>query len=239
MTPNVSILLQRWGVADVIGDNLVQFPDLNMRRKDGTRIGYTYIPTVEENLGRPWWVVHRAHLHEGLATVAKRLGTEIYLDSRVVSLDWQGEGEVTVTTHKGNKHRFNLCVGADGLNSIVRRTLFPDAHPEPPTTNCAYRAIVPYGQVHQDPVARQAFKPGEKTMEVWMGENAYIITYPISAGKDLNLVLSHHRPRKVKVTEADVPIEEMRGQYSGFDERIRRVVEMIPSTVPLPPIVLD
>lgn len=36
MTPNVSILLQRWGVADVIGDNLVQFPDLNMRRKDGT-----------------------------------------------------------------------------------------------------------------------------------------------------------------------------------------------------------
>jgi salicylate hydroxylase len=36
MTPNVSRLLIRWGVADIIGDNLVQCKYINMRRPDGT-----------------------------------------------------------------------------------------------------------------------------------------------------------------------------------------------------------
>ena len=108
MTPNVSVLLQKWGVADVIGDNLVQIEELNMRRKDGTLVGHTEIPIVERALGRPWWLVHRAHLHQGLAAVATRLGATIHINSRVISLDYQEKGEVTVETQKGDKyHRRN------------------------------------------------------------------------------------------------------------------------------------
>ncbi|RWA14200.1 hypothetical protein EKO27_g914 [Xylaria grammica] len=51
VTPNVSVLLQTWGVDKVIGDNLVQFEELNMRRKDGTRVGHTNIATLEKELG--------------------------------------------------------------------------------------------------------------------------------------------------------------------------------------------
>ncbi len=36
MTPNVSRLLIKWGVADMIGENLVEFEELNMRRRNGT-----------------------------------------------------------------------------------------------------------------------------------------------------------------------------------------------------------
>ncbi|KAL2002651.1 hypothetical protein VTN02DRAFT_6321 [Thermoascus thermophilus] len=228
MTPNVSVLLQRWNVADVIGENLVQFEELNMRRKDGTRVGHTKIATLERSLGRPWWVVHRAHLHDGLATVAKKLGAEIYIDSRVAKVEYQSGDKVTVETVKGRRYTFDLCVGADGINSIVRRTLFPHVRPEPPTTNCAYRAIVPYEQIRKDPVAKEIIE--KLTMEVWMAPNAYIITYPISAGKDFNLVLSHHRPEKLRATETDVPIEELRNEYKDFDPRIKRIVDMIPHT---------
>ncbi|KAI0410910.1 salicylate hydroxylase [Xylaria grammica] len=156
VTPNVSVLLQTWGVDKVIGDNLVQFEELNMRRKDGTR-----------------WVVHRAHLHEGLALVAERLGAKVFIDSAV---EKSKRGE------------------ASGINSITRKALFPDVAPEPPTTNCAYRALVPYEQIRKDPVAKELIE--KLTMEVRMGDNAYIITYPISAGKMFNLVLSHHTPEK-------------------------------------------
>lgn len=38
MTPNVARLLVKWGVSDVIGDNLVEFEELNMRRKDGMKV---------------------------------------------------------------------------------------------------------------------------------------------------------------------------------------------------------
>ena len=229
MTPNVSLLLQRWGVDKVIGDNLVKFEELNMRRKDGTRVGNTKINTLERSLGRPWWVVHRAHLHEGLAAVARELGAEIIIDSKVTSIKYQESEKVTVETQRGATYTFDLLIGADGINSITRKTLFPKVFPEPPTTNCAYRALVPYDQIREDPIARELIE--KLTMEVWMGENAYIITYPISAGKLFNLVLSHHRPEKLRTTQADVPIEEMRNEYKDFDPRIRRIVNMVDKTV--------
>lgn len=228
MTPNVSALLQRWKVADVIGENLVQFEELNMRRKDGTLVGHTKIATLESNLKRPWWVVHRAHLHEGLVTIARQNGAMIHIASRIADVDFNKD-KPTVTTDKGVVYEFDFIVGADGINSIVRKKLFPHVTPEPPTTNCAYRAIVPYEQIRKDPVAKTIIE--KLTMEVWMAPGAYIITYPISAGKDFNLVLSHHRPEKLRSTQSNVPIEELRQEYKDFDPRIQRIVDMIPETV--------
>lgn len=55
MTPNVSRLLIKWGVADVIGDNLVEFEELNMRRRNGTKVGYTrMMPDMRRDLGYPY-----------------------------------------------------------------------------------------------------------------------------------------------------------------------------------------
>ena len=204
-----------------------------MRRKDGTRVGHTKIATLEESLGRPWWVVHRAHLHEGLVKVAQRLGAEILIDSAVEKIDHGAIDGVTVETLKGKKYKFDFLIGADGINSVTRKTLFPSVAPEPPTTNCAYRALVPYEQIRKDPVAKELIE--KLTMEVWMSENAYIITYPITAGTMFNLVLSHHRPEKVRATQPDVPIHELRNEYKDFDPRIKRVVDMIESVVSLSP----
>lgn len=228
MTPNVSILLQRWGVDTVIGRDLVQFEELNMRRKDGTLVGHTKIATIESSLGRPWWVVHRAHLHKGLATVAHSLGVKIIIDSEITFIDYKTADRVTVENYKHEKFVFDLVVGADGINSITRKTLFPHVHPEPPTTNCAYRAIVPYDQIRKDHIAKELIE--KKTMEVWMADNAYIITYPINDAKLFNLVLSHHRPEKLRATQAEVPIEELWNEYKDFDPRIKRIVAMIEKT---------
>ncbi|KAG8531739.1 uncharacterized protein KY384_003371 [Bacidia gigantensis] len=181
---------------------------------------------VEETTGHPWWVVHRAHLHAGLVEVAIKEGADIIIGSTVTRLDHESGHQVLVETSKGKIYHFDLLIGSDGIKSIVRKTLFPDVKPTPPTTNCAYRALIPYTQVQKDPVACTLVK--RPTMEVWMTENAYIISYPISDGTQLNLVLSHHRPHPVASVE-EVDMDEFRATYQDFDPRIKRIVDMVPS----------
>ncbi|KAI9822393.1 MAG: hypothetical protein M1827_000112 [Pycnora praestabilis] len=245
MTPNVARLLIKWGVSDVIGDNLVEFEELNMRRRDGTKVGYTrMMPNVRKELGYPvdqshfvhgqkavliimtqWWLVHRAHLHQGLVEIARKHGTNLVIDARVTEIDYESGDQVTVTTQAGKSYKFDLLVGSDGLNSVIRRSILPDVKPRAPTGNCAYRAIVPYDQIRKDPIAKELTE--KLTMEVWMSDKAYIITYPISAGRDFNLVLSHHRDTLVDHVE-DVDIRALQETYKNFDPRIKRIVDMIP-----------
>lgn len=225
MTPNVARFLIKYGVDKVIGDNLVEFEELNMRRKDGTKVGYTrMVPNVRENMGVPWWLVHRMHLHSGLAEVAERSGAEIFIDARVMDVDWSGK-KVKVTTEKGRSWDFDLLVGADGVRSVIRKHLFPNVKPAPPTGNCAFRAIVPYEQIRKDPIAKELVE--KLTMEVWMADKKYVISYPISNGKDFNMVLSHHVDRLVDDVE-EIDMDEFRNLYNDFDPRIKRIIDMVP-----------
>jgi hypothetical protein len=59
MTPNAARLLRAWGVDQVIGDNLVRFEELSLRRKDRTKVGWAPMSRVEKMLEQPWWLVHR------------------------------------------------------------------------------------------------------------------------------------------------------------------------------------
>lgn len=169
--------------------------------------------------------VHRAHLHSGLVEVATRYGAELVTNAKVQEINHQNVDQVIVRTEAGKTYTFDLLIGSDGLNSIVRSTILPNVKPAPLTGNCAYRAVVPYDQIRQDPIAKELVE--KQTMEVWMGDKAYVITYPICAGKILNLVLSHHREPLVDQVE-DIDIKDLRGAYKDFDPRIKRIIDMIP-----------
>lgn len=191
MTPNVARLLVRWGVADEIGPNLVEYERLNLRNKEGRLVGRTDAPGTGGPgrwTGAPWWLVHRMHLHEGLVKVAARQGVEIVTGARVAKIERQprsgGDKKVRVRDESGREWDFDFVIGADGLNSITRKTILPDIQPTPPTTNtAAYRAVVPMDLIKRDPLTRGLVQRNE--MNVWMGytqgqEHGYIITYPIS-----------------------------------------------------------
>lgn len=226
----MSRLLLRYGIDKVIGDNLVRYTELNLRRQDGTLVGHAKMDRIEQTLGYPWWLVHRHHLHTGLVDVARQNDVDLVIDSRVKSADQTPDGKVLVTTEAGRRFTFDLVIGADGVSSITRQLLFPDVLPRPPSGNCAYRAIVPFEDVRADPETRMLVEDDRgnpiKTMEVWMAPTGYIITYPISNGRDFNMVLSHfHDPPINHVEEVDIDL--VRQQYKDYDPRISRVVDKI------------
>lgn len=63
--------------------------ELNMRKRDGTKVGHIPMARAEKTLGQPWRVVHRAHLHEGLVETAQKSGADVIIDSKVTRLDYQ------------------------------------------------------------------------------------------------------------------------------------------------------
>jgi len=88
--------------------------------------------------------------------VAKKRGCTIIIGSRVAEIRYEGmaENRVSVRTERGKEHTFDLLIGADGVSSVVRRTIFPGVTPLPPSGNCAYRAIVPMERLLEDPELR-------------------------------------------------------------------------------------
>lgn len=83
--------------------------------------------------------------------------------------------------------------------------------------SCAYRTIVPYDQIRKDAIAKDLID--KLTMEVWMSDKSYIISYPISPGKDLDMALSHYCSTLSNDVEV-VDIQDLRNTYTDYDPGI-------------------
>ena len=124
--------------------------------------------------------------------VAVDSGVEVIIDARVTDIQYKNSKEVKVKTAGGLEKTFDILIGSDGINSIVRKTLLPHVEPTPPTGNAAYRAIVPMEELKKDPLTEPLTR--KLAMDLWLGrkpgkQHGYIISYPISGGKDFNMVL--------------------------------------------------
>ena len=155
---------------------------------------------------------------------------EIVVDARVVSIE-DGDGlggEVGVTTKNGEKYTFDLLIGADGLKSVVRNHLFPDGPgPRAPGTNAAYRAVISFKELFE----KITEAPGQlrNDIHVWGSDDGYIISYPISGGQELNMVISHHRDKPVEDVE-ETDMEELRASCTEYPPLVKKIVDIFPET---------
>lgn len=137
------------------------------------------------------------------------------------------ESPVRVRTEAGDEYTFDLLIGSDGLKSVVRSILFPDVKPRAAINNAAYRAVIPYEEVWRKvPEAREI----GNSIDVWSVPRGYVITYPISGGRDWNTVLSHFREEPVTDMEQDVDMNEVREYFKDVDPRLKKIIDIIPET---------
>ncbi|GAA1589532.1 FAD-dependent monooxygenase [Actinomadura kijaniata] len=135
LQPNALRALDALGLGDTGRGGAAAGPPAGIRRPDGAWLVRNDVAALERRFGR-WAALPRAALLslllDALPADAPRPGVHVH--------EVRPDGTVT---HGAGTETADLVVGADGLNSAVRRSLWPDAPPPRYAGYTTWRAIVP------------------------------------------------------------------------------------------------
>jgi salicylate hydroxylase len=155
-----------------------------IRWEDGNTIVRIPFNDIVAIHGAPYYLVHRADLHDGLLTAARRAGVTILANKRVTSYDFNAPSATTVD---GETFKADLVIGADGIKSVCRPLLTGKPDIPRDTGDVAYRILLPQEKLLADPeLANLVTDPCTTS---WCGPDAHIVGYPIRNGEMYNIVV--------------------------------------------------
>ncbi|CCE04408.1 putative Salicylate hydroxylase (Salicylate 1-monooxygenase) [Bradyrhizobium sp. STM 3843] len=132
--------------------------------------------------GAPYWVIHRADLQAALAAeVMAHPDIELRLGCPFEDAASHARG-LTVVQRSGDHRKQDLAlalIGADGVWSSVRHHLFPQMRAQF-SGLIAWRGTLEARQLPRELAAAR--------VQLWMGPDAHLVVYPISAGRQINVV---------------------------------------------------
>jgi 2-polyprenyl-6-methoxyphenol hydroxylase-like FAD-dependent oxidoreductase len=132
-----------------------------------------------ERFGTPHLMFHRGDLLGVLAEAVQGLKTDaVTLDKRCITVE-QTADHAEVRFADGDVRKFTFVIGADGIHSKVRASLFGADRPE--FTGCvAWRGLVPMGRLPP----RLARMVGTN----WLGPLGHVLHYPVRRGEMMNFI---------------------------------------------------
>ncbi len=198
--PNVTRILQAWGLGDALAQ-VAAFPKRLQARdaRTGQVLGSLRLGERAQALyGAPYATIHRADLQAMLHTAVQAAGVDVRLGQAVQgwretaeglqvntaeavlagAAQQRGEAAATVPPWMAD-----ALIGADGVWSAVRQQLLGDG-PARFTGHLAYRALVAQADLPTH------LRSDEVT--VWMGPRLHVVHYPVRGGQWLNLVAIVH-----------------------------------------------
>jgi salicylate hydroxylase len=177
LTPNAVKAFRALGIEDKIEDIGSGSEFLIIRSwKSGRLISRVRRGDFRKKFGAPNLTVHRADLLDVLRGSLKT--TDIRLGMRCIAVE-PGARNAAARFADGSAIEADVVVGADGIHSMVRNSLFgADA---PRFTGCVcWRGMAPVDAVPSD------INSGDGTM--WMGPHGHVVHYPVHRGKLVNIV---------------------------------------------------
>jgi salicylate hydroxylase len=177
LTPNAVKALRALGVEDEVNAIASGTEFLNIRSwRSGRYISRMRRGDFKQKFGAPNLSVHRADLLDVLAGALRT--TEVRLGLRAVAVE-PGEQSAAVRFADGTAIEADIVVGADGIHSVARTSLFgADA---PRFTGCiCWRGMAEVAAVPPDIDVRDG--------ALWMGPHGHVVHYPVRRGELLNIV---------------------------------------------------
>jgi 2-polyprenyl-6-methoxyphenol hydroxylase-like FAD-dependent oxidoreductase len=160
---NALSVLAKIGIADRIRSCGAEISEVPFRSRDGTHLLSFDLEFEENRYGHRFIAIHRGKLQELLLA---ELDTTVRTGKECVSISTPETPAVTFSD--GATIRPDVVIGADGIGSVVRSELYPDATPRP--AECiAYRGVAPISALPD------RSEPG---FEVW-GEGSFVGCAPL------------------------------------------------------------
>ncbi|ETS86813.1 hypothetical protein PFICI_00641 [Pestalotiopsis fici W106-1] len=226
LSPNCTRILDDYGLTEELSPNAMHLDAIKFRRySSGEIIGQTNLrPHMMERYGFPYWLVRRADLQQALFHGAKNAGVHVCFGQTISAIEDEDEDDKRarprVRFGKADHEIFeaDIVIGADGVRSRCRKSMFPDSVLDPvPTNSCAYRAVL----------------SAEASVDsnAWLGPYRQLLGYPIRGGQDFNMV-GVHLGRVAEPNKSSEMVEDldgMRSEFNDFDPVVRQLLGMVES----------
>jgi salicylate hydroxylase len=171
-----------------------------------------------ERYGFPYITIHRGDLHSVIAqALLQAKPGAIHLNRKCVGLV-QIPDHVELHFETGVPVAANIAVGADGVHSVMRETLFGATKPE----FCgiiAWRGVIPMERV-----------PASISRTIgtnWVGPGGHVVHYPLRAGTLLNFVGMGERDWNVEGWNVRGTTEEALNDFRGWHPDVHAMIRNI------------
>jgi salicylate hydroxylase len=217
LAPNATRVLQRVGAYQALRPLAVLPTELTFRSwSDGTVIARRELgPGLERALGAPYLQVHRADLHAALVG-ALPADCTIELAARVIGVEQDGDSATAVLAD-GTRATGEVVIGADGIHSAVRASVFGQERPEYSGT-VSYRAVVPAARLAGLDVPENSS---------WLGPGRHFVHYWVRGGALLNVVTAVRAGQAAESWTAQVDPAEGQTVFAGWDRRVLAILERV------------
>ena len=222
ISPNGALGLKSLGVFDEFRE-VAYAPDEQAVRHYRTGRVLATVPRglrLEETYGERYYVVHRADLHRVLAdAVLANDPAAIVTGHRFADLQQDGSG-VSVRFDNGEWRRAEAMIGADGVRSRVRSTLF-GAEEVRFTGFIAWRGLVP-----MEHVPAEALDPPS---QIFIGPGHMINRYPVRGGRLLNFVAFAERSGwEDEGWSIPARVEELAEEFRDWHPWVTGIIAAVP-----------
>ena len=172
--------------------------------------------TVQAKFGFPYYHIHRGDFIQLLVKEAeKKANIRLHIDSKVDGfIDVGSSIQVNV---KGVKYEGDFLIGADGIHSLIRSTLWGDETPRF-TGNVAWRLLVPSLNLPPGMVRPMA--------TAWWGPRRHFVHYYIKNGEFVNCVcVVEKNGWEIESWTEPGDYDELKADFKGWNEEIQTLID--------------
>ncbi|KAL4867784.1 hypothetical protein BDV12DRAFT_209604 [Aspergillus spectabilis] len=182
--PNCTALLE-WLDIDITKYGGTLLEEVNRHDHHGTVKFHTDFGAVRKFWQAEYYLVHRCDLHGAIKEQALKKA-EVHTGCEIVEINISSE-RPSVTLDDGRVFEADLLIGADGLHSIIRKKIAPEAPDPTPADKSCFRWLLPAADIREFATTADIVKRGA-LMEWAAAGIARLVMYPCSNNEVLNLV---------------------------------------------------